>query len=132
MWTMHSLDSIRKSSRIPVVPNMGRVKHLNEHAKSFRAYLSTETKANNFASCLCPACYTDAKKYSKLDNKREPRWVTVHRNATMPQKVNHCTLCHNNSVLTNCDGNNVHAALVRLSFMVSWLSTKVLEPIHHN
>ena len=53
------------------------------------------------------ACYTDAKKYSKLDNKREPRWVTVHRNATMPQKVNHCTLCHNNSVLTSCDCNNV-------------------------
>ena len=88
---------------------IGQIKHPNEHAQIFNEYLSTETKQISLRedSCLCQACYTDAKKYSKLGSKREPRWVTVHRNATTPQKVNHCKLCHSESLLTSCDCNNV-------------------------
>ena len=65
-----------------------RMFHPNENAGDFSRYLSTNGKEIILRgdSCLCQACYQDAHKNANKGNKREPRWVSVHKKGNNTRK----------------------------------------------
>jgi hypothetical protein len=72
---------------------MNSVGHPNDKADLFSNYLSVKGQVIEVDrdSCLCNACYVDAKKYATQDSS-SPRWTTVHNAKPLLQK--HCVVCH--------------------------------------
>ena len=46
-------------------------------------------------------------KNANSGNNIEPRWVSVHKKAITPEKVRHCSLCHDQGPLSTCKCENV-------------------------
>ena len=74
--------------------SMKTPRHAGNLCEQFCTFLSVKNQSFSLKedSCLCNACFVDAKR-NLISADKEPRWVGIH---IPPAKVqNHCPVCHN-------------------------------------
>ena len=74
--------------------SMKTPRHAGSLCEQFCTFLSVKNQSFSLKedSCLCSACFVDAKR-NLISADKEPRWVGIH---IPPAKVqNHCPVCHN-------------------------------------